>query len=78
MDQRFPWAEELLLLEHWKKGGRQGDQDCLVCLFLSFSLSFFFRAAPAAHGGSQARGQIGATAASLHHSHSSTGSEPHL
>ena len=27
-----------------------------------------FRAAPAAYGGSQARGRIGATAASLHHS----------
>ena len=29
-----------------------------------------FRAAPEAHGGSQARGQIGATAAGLCHSHS--------
>ena len=28
-----------------------------------------------AHGGSQARGQIGATAAGLHHSHSNAGSE---
>ena len=31
--------------------------------------SFLFRASPAAYGSSQARGQIGATAASLHHSH---------
>ena len=31
-----------------------------------------------AHGGSQAGGQIRATAASLLHSHSNTGSEPHL
>ena len=30
----------------------------------------FFRAAPAAYGGSQARGLIGAAAAGLHHSHS--------
>ena len=29
-------------------------------------------------GGSQARGQIGATAAGLHHSHSNVGSEPRL
>ena len=29
---------------------------------------FFLRAAPTAYGGSQARGQIGAVAASLHHS----------
>ena len=38
----------------------------------------FFRAAFAAYGGSQARGQIGAVAASLRHSHSNTGSEPRL
>ena len=30
----------------------------------------FFRAPPVAYGGSQARGQIGATAAGLRHSHS--------
>ena len=35
-------------------------------------------AAPAAYGGSQARGQIGAAAAGLYHSHSNTGSEPCL
>ena len=37
-----------------------------------------FRAAPTAYGGSQARGLIRATAASLHNSHSNAGSEPHL
>ena len=31
-----------------------------------------------AHGGSQARGPIGAIAAGLRHSHSSARSEPHL
>ena len=36
---------------------------------------FFFRAPPATYGGSQARGPIGATAASLHHSHSNVRSE---
>ena len=35
----------------------------------------FFRAAPVAYGGCQARGRIGATAADLHHSHSNAGSE---
>ena len=35
-------------------------------------------AAPAAHRGSQAEGQIGPAAASLRHSHSDTGSEPGL
>ena len=33
---------------------------------------------PASYGGSQARGWMGATAASLNHSHSNTVSEPHL
>ena len=38
-----------------------------------------FRAVPAAHGGSQARGPVGGTvAASLHHSHSNVGFEPRL
>ena len=46
-----------------------------VCLFLFVLLSF---AAPALYGSSQARGEIRAAAAGLHHSHSDTGSEPHL
>ena len=39
---------------------------------------FLFRAAPAAHGSSQARGRIRAAAAGLYHSHSHMGTEPHL
>ena len=39
---------------------------------------FLFRAAPEAYGGSQARGHIGAAAASLQHSHSNGGSKPCL
>ena len=39
---------------------------------------YFFRAAPAAYRGSQARSLIRATAVSLHHSHSNARSEPHL
>ena len=35
-------------------------------------------AAPAAYGGSQARGRIGAVATGLRQSHSNAGSEPHL
>ena len=35
-------------------------------------------AAPAAYGGSQARGPIGAVATGLHQSHSNAGSEPRL
>ena len=50
-----------------------------VFLFLFVCFFFcFFRATPIAYGSSQARGEIRTTAASLHHSHSRTGSEPHL
>ena len=46
----------------------------------SFFFFFFllFKAAPAARESSHAMGQIGATAADLHHSHSNMGSEPCL
>ena len=48
-------------------------------VFLSFFWSFcHFLGAPAAYGGSQARGPIAAVAADLHQSHSNTGSEPRL
>ena len=43
-----------------------------------FCLVVFSRASPGAYGGSQARGPTGAVAASLHHSHSNSGSEPRL
>ena len=45
--------------------------------FLSFFLLFLW-AAPAAYGGSQARGGIGAVATGLRQSHSNAGSEPRL
>ena len=48
---------------------------CKAFFFLSF---FFFRYTPTAYGSSQAKGQIRATAAGLHHSHSNVGSEPSL
>ena len=50
-------------------------------MFWLLSLEFFFfffglfRAAPTAHGSSQARDQIRAVAACLHHSHSNARSE---
>ena len=51
----------------------------VLSFFLFFSLSLLsFRASPTAYGGSQARGLIRATAASLRHSHSTIGSKPHL
>ena len=39
---------------------------------------FYFRAAPEAYGGSQARGQIRAVAAGLYHGHSNTASKQRL
>ena len=45
------------------------------CRFFFF---FLLGAAGVACGSSQARGQIGVTAAGLHHSHSNTRSEPCL
>ena len=62
--------------------------DCLIC-YPSFShhhLSptliklnfFFFRAALAAYGSSQASGRILTVAVGLHHSHNNEGSEPGL
>ena len=47
----------------------------LIFFFLLFLL---FKAAGTACGSFQARGQMGATAASLHDSHSNTGSKPYL
>ena len=48
----------------------------IPCLY--FYVFIFFRgAAPAAYGGSQGRGPIGATVAGLHHSHSNEGSLTH-
>ena len=43
--------------------------------FLFVDLLIYFRSAPAAYGGSQARGPIGTVASALHHSHSNSGSK---
>ena len=44
----------------------------------SYPFFYLFMAAPVAYGSFRDRGQIGATAAGLHHSHSCGGSEPLL
>ena len=48
-----------------------------IYLFIYFCLFAISWAAPAAYGGSQARGRIGAVATSQRHSHSNTGSLTH-
>ena len=47
-------------------------------MFLFFCLFAIFRAAPVAHGCTQARGLIGVVATGLCQSHSSAGSKLHL
>ena len=43
-----------------------------------FFYFIFFRATPMAYGSCQVRLLIGATATGLYHSHSNSGSQPHL
>ena len=57
----------------------------MFCMFLFWGLFCFvcfvfllFRARREAYGVSQARGRMGAEAASLHHSHSNAGADSHL
>ena len=57
----------------------QTESTCyFVVVVLQLLLLFLYRDTPVAYGGSQARGRIGAAAASLHHSHHYAESEPRL
>jgi len=58
---------------------RPGQINGQLCTGTSYYINLLlFRATSTAYGGSQARGQIRATVASLRHSHSNAGSEPRL
>ena len=59
---------------HWVRNVRVGLVVCDLFIIYFILFYFIFRAAPAADGGSQARGQIRAMATSLYHSHSNAGS----
>ena len=50
----------------------------ILYLFIYLFIYCPCRAAPTVYAGSQARGQIGALAAGLYHSHSNARSEPQL
>ena len=56
------------------------DSACIYIFVVVVVVVFlpFLGPLPAAYGGSQARGRIGAVAASLRQSHSNAGSEPRL
>ena len=61
-----PWWEE-------EKNFKKFQEKYFLIKKITFFLSFFlFRAAPVAYRGSQARGRVGAIAASLHHSPSNS------
>ena len=62
-----------------RESQRRMKHNFLFFLFIYFFFcSFVFRATPMACGNFQARGQIRALAAGLHHSHSNTGPKQHL
>ena len=68
---------------HLRSRGTELEPTSLFYFILVYFILFYFifnlfRAALMAYGGSQARGQIGATDASLHHSHSNARCEPCL
>ena len=72
-----PCGMGLLISLIWWWDGRTTRCTNFFCIwFVLFCL--LLRAAPAAYGGCQARDQIRATAAGLHHSHSNTRSKLHL
>ena len=50
------------------------DQNCSKIIIIIIITVFVFQGCTVAHGGSQARGQIRATNAGLHHSNSKAGS----
>ena len=74
----------IFLLQILKEHKHSVHNRLVICFFLpsflslSFLLSFLFKVESKACGSFQARGWIGATATSLHNSHSNVGSEPHL
>ena len=53
-------------------------QNFLIFTFIYLFIYLFFRATSEVYGSSQAKSRIVATAASLYHNQSNSGSEPHL
>ena len=76
MVQMSPLLECLATTLAKSDGNLKLQVSLFIYLFL-FIYFWLFRATPSAYGISKARGQIGATAAGLHHSHSSSRSLTH-
>ena len=68
------WPQQVRVVHCYK----YGFHVCQEFYFILFFYFLLFRAVPVAYRSSQARFQIGATAAGLCHSHSDTRSKPHL
>ena len=73
-----PWPWTFCMLQAWPKNNVDKYVLPLSFFFFFFFFWSFFRAAPAAFGGSQARGPIPAVATCLPHSHSKARSQPCL
>ena len=72
----YPALQQALRIQ--TKENRLSLEKQELCRFLFFLLFFWGGVTPVAYGSSQDRGPIEAVAASLHHSHSNTGSKPCL
>ena len=77
-DEFIAVGKFVLLLEALPSLSQKEMPDKARLWDLAFFFFFFFKSAHAAYVRSQARGQVGAAAASLHHSHSNAGSKQHL
>ena len=77
------WTSSTAVVINWNNmeewcSTLMGHSNAILLQIFFFIFFFLFMATSAAYGGSQARGPVGATAASLYHSHSNARSKPHL
>ena len=74
-----PWVlPPLMAFPRCRPWAPMVSKPCLTLHLFFWSFCLFLSRSPAAYGGSQARGPVGAVAAGLRQSHSNAGSEPCL